>query len=673
MIEHSLYAGATPQLAAPSPQLAANAAAGDHGQLLGQAVGVVASTLEATANKFAQVNDAGAYNRQQADEREIASRLQRRMINDPYAFLREDGMVDERAIDETIDEYRRELEEKAPKYMLPGSRESAIRARENMIGNLKLSLQGQVLQNKIKLARENYAANLDSSIALHDFDAARSIVDANTGVLISPEQARNAHLKISIEEGNAHEQDMIDRARVLVADDPDKLAEAIENGDFDDVQASTDIALRGMLAQAYRPSRLATRKGKNGKDEVYEEAPRGLPDYMVKAWVPKKTREAMNPADWVDHVRPAATRWAMAQVTRPDDPAELDRVKTVFKEYGLSDKLATDIVEQRRKELNGSADFNCSAFFNSFFAPEAYLDDKERSEYLDHKRRIAELKQKAAEDLKMPTEHPDFKGKGHKGKDVYTYADEVRTREEKVRIAEEKAKRIKDQIKAETDVRFLAWRENKPKASPREQAGQYISFMEQAALRKYSFDKAPVVSAMKGATKKLEDSVQKKIDKAEEENNIDSENSRQTDAERKKKRFEVPLDMPINRDYKASAGLPGNGNEAVIYAPKGSNLGNSIILTTSDHAEEVKIIERDDVESVTLSRYLRSQFNMLHNPFYTIRFFGDRASLLAEPMRRYDSLIATPENEPMGADGQYEIAEPIASADGTVDDGLLPL
>lgn len=234
MREFSLYGGPSLQTAKVDPGVAARAANGDHGQVLGASVQKAEEAVQGSAEAFARISDFGEMQRQEVELRRIRdesdAKFSRMLAFAPgtkESVFEKDGSIRKGKLDDLAYEFGQKIEALGGSFFHPESAMKAEAVRASVRSSLPERYWGLAAKHQLGVARQAFDTSLKLAEEKQDWGGyERSIDDAVASGTISHDEGELRLLR-------GRKKAELHHFENLAATNPDLAAEKINRGELD--------------------------------------------------------------------------------------------------------------------------------------------------------------------------------------------------------------------------------------------------------------------------------------------------------------------------------------------------------------------------------------------------------------------------------------------------------
>lgn len=234
MREFPLYGGPSLQTAKADPGVAARAANGDHGQVLGASVQKAEEAVQGSAEAFARISDFGEMQRQEVELRRIRdesdAKFSRMLAFAPgtkESVFEKDGSIRKGKLDDLAYEFGQKIEALGGSFFHPESAMKAEAVRASVRSSLPERYWGLAAKHQLGVARQAFDTSLKLAEEKQDWGGyERSIDDAVASGTISRDEGELRLLRGRKKASRHHFEN-------LAATNPDLAAEMINRGELD--------------------------------------------------------------------------------------------------------------------------------------------------------------------------------------------------------------------------------------------------------------------------------------------------------------------------------------------------------------------------------------------------------------------------------------------------------
>lgn len=234
MSEFSLYGGPSLQTAKADPGVAARAANGDQGQVLGASVQKAEEAVQGSAEAFARISDFGEMQRQEVELRRIRdesdAKFSRMLAFAPgtkESVFEKDGSIRKGKLDDLAYEFGQKIEALGGSFFHPESAMKAEAVRASVRSSLPERYWGLAAKHQLGVARQAFDTSLKLAEEKQDWGGyERSVDDAVASGTISRDEGELRLLRGRKKASRHHFEN-------LAATNPDLAAEMINRGELD--------------------------------------------------------------------------------------------------------------------------------------------------------------------------------------------------------------------------------------------------------------------------------------------------------------------------------------------------------------------------------------------------------------------------------------------------------
>ncbi len=558
------------------------------------------------------------------------------------SFHNSDGTLRQNKVTSLVDNYRKKFEPLGSEIIDP-ERRMRMQARAqhtiNSMGGALLSRGAKEMKRKALI---NYQNNRDLALQRGDYASVLDMDSRAVGAALIPQS------QADLQAYELQQAEYTTTAQNAWNQSPAELARLWDEGHFDEASADVQGNVQRMLARAggleipqTQMRRVANKDGSERVEKLPPEAPRGLPSYLVRSW--NENGGDFKTPDAKAASAPLLATWAKSQITSPNNPEEVERVKTVMKAYGASDAYASSIISTLQKDLGGGQTFNSSDSWDMMHEDAFFTEEQQDNIYW--------WKDRAAYLSTLDSAFLDEK----KNEDGELLADELKRIKANLKEWDGYRKEENTKAKAAIEGEFIAWKSRNPDADYRDQYEEYWNitdrYLEKERGEQVDHTAMSAYQVGGNTAKEYENQVataQKDMELARDENNKDVA---QTEAMRNQP--EEPLQevqavveetsYPISTVRGASNALEGNTTEAILYVPKGTSMTDKEILIRAegDIASYARVVESDKVTEPTMSRRLRGNLGDYTGQNKTITISGKNAYLSKQSSTQSNKAWAT--------------------------------
>lgn len=248
-----LYQGTRPSLdAVPQPPSSPTLAT----QTNAQAIQRGAATLDATLNRFYDIQDFGESQRVEQHLRDNNAaldtefdRLAALVPGSEESLYDQDGRLIPARLDSLVSQHARNIDNLRTRYIRPAAQLQSDTLASRIRADLRTRAYGKATQREIHTSRQAYAANLTAALGQHHYDEARDINRRarQNSLITQPEADYN--------DWQYTQQALIRQYQTAMAQTPLDLAAQVEDGLYDDIDPVQKTALDRQLELALRQTR----------------------------------------------------------------------------------------------------------------------------------------------------------------------------------------------------------------------------------------------------------------------------------------------------------------------------------------------------------------------------------------------------------------------------------
>lgn len=234
MSEFSLYGGPSLQTAKVDPGVAARAANGDQGQVLGASVQKAEEAVQGSAEAFARISDFGEMQRQEVELRRIRdesdAKFSRMLAFAPgtkESVFEKDGSIRQGKLKDLAYEFGQKIDALGGSFFHPESAMKAEAVRASVRSSLPERYWGLAAKHQLGVARQAFDTSLKLAEEKQDWGGyERSVDDAVASGTISRDEGELRLLRGRKKASRHHFEN-------LAATNPDLAAEMINRGELD--------------------------------------------------------------------------------------------------------------------------------------------------------------------------------------------------------------------------------------------------------------------------------------------------------------------------------------------------------------------------------------------------------------------------------------------------------
>lgn len=234
MSEFSLYGGPSLQTAKADPGVAARAANGDQGQVLGASVQKAEEAVQGSAEAFARISDFGEMQRQEVELRRIRdesdAKFSRMLAFAPgtkESVFEKDGSIRKGKLKDLAYEFGQKIDALGGSFFHPESAMKAEAVRASVRSSLPERYWGLAAKHQLGVARQAFDTSLKLAEEKQDWGGyERSVDDAVASGTISRDEGELRLLRGRKKASRHHFEN-------LAATNPDLAAEMINRGELD--------------------------------------------------------------------------------------------------------------------------------------------------------------------------------------------------------------------------------------------------------------------------------------------------------------------------------------------------------------------------------------------------------------------------------------------------------
>lgn len=234
MSEFSLYGGPSLQTAKADPGVAARAANGDQGQVLGASVQKAEEAVQGSEEAFARISDFGEMQRQEVELRRIRdesdAKFSRMLAFAPgtkESVFEKDGSIRQGKLDDLAYKFGQKIDALGGSFFHPESAMKAEAVRASVRSSLQERYWGLAAKHQLGVARQAFDTSLKLAEEKQDWGGyERSVDDAVASGTISRDEGELRLLRGRKKASRHHFEN-------LAATNPDLAAEMINRGELD--------------------------------------------------------------------------------------------------------------------------------------------------------------------------------------------------------------------------------------------------------------------------------------------------------------------------------------------------------------------------------------------------------------------------------------------------------
>lgn len=252
MSEFSLYGGPSLQTAKADPGVAARAANGDQGQVLGASVQKAEEAVQGSAEAFARISDFGEMQRQEVELRRIRdesdAKFSRMLAFAPgtkESVFEKDGSIRQGKLKDLAYEFGQKIDALGGSFFHPESAMKAEAVRASVMSSLPERYWGLAAKHQLGVARQAFDTSLKLAEEKQDWGGyERSVDDAVASGTISRDEGELRLLRGRKKASRHHFEN-------LAATNPDLAADMINRGELDGYfsAAEQDEMMRSLRRQ----------------------------------------------------------------------------------------------------------------------------------------------------------------------------------------------------------------------------------------------------------------------------------------------------------------------------------------------------------------------------------------------------------------------------------------
>ncbi|MCL6677138.1 glucosaminidase domain-containing protein [Akkermansia muciniphila] len=252
MREFPLYGGPSLQTAKADPGVAARAANGDQGQVLGASVQKAEEAVQGSAEAFARISDFGEMQRQEVELRRIRdesdAKFSKMLAFAPgtkESIFEKDGSIRQGKLDDLAYEFGQKIDALGGSFFHPESAMKAEAVRASVRSSLPERYWGLAAKHQLGVARQAFDTSLKLAEEKQDWGGyERSVDDAVASGTISRDEGELRLLRGRKKASRHHFEN-------LAATNPDLAADMINRGELDGYfsAAEQDEMMRSLRRQ----------------------------------------------------------------------------------------------------------------------------------------------------------------------------------------------------------------------------------------------------------------------------------------------------------------------------------------------------------------------------------------------------------------------------------------
>lgn len=252
MSEFSLYGGPSLQTAKADPGVAARAANGDQGQVLGASVQKAEEAVQGSAEAFARISDFGEMQRQEVELRRIRdesdAKFSRMLAFAPgtkESVFEKDGSIRQGKLKDLAYEFGQKIDALGGSFFHPESAMKAEAVRASVRSSLPERYWGLAAKHQLGVARQAFDTSLKLAEEKQDWGGyERSVDDAVASGTISRDEGELRLLR-------GRKKASLHHFENLAATNPDLAADMINRGELDGYfsAAEQDEMMRSLRRQ----------------------------------------------------------------------------------------------------------------------------------------------------------------------------------------------------------------------------------------------------------------------------------------------------------------------------------------------------------------------------------------------------------------------------------------
>ena len=298
MSEFSLYGGPSLQTAKADPGVAARAANGDQGQVLGASVQKAEEAVQGSAEAFARISDFGEMQRQEVELRRIRdesdAKFSRMLAFAPgtkESVFEKDGSIRQGKLKDLAYEFGQKIDALGGSFFHPESAMKAEAVRASVRSSLPERYWGLAAKHQLGVARQAFDTSLKLAEEKQDWGGyERSIDDAVASGTISRDEGELRLLRGRKVRYEKQQENLKTALFSSIAADPVRTAAAINKGLYNDLNTiDLDRAkqeIRRRLADIATPAPLSAEDRRNIQkkniDALKKQLPNGATEQMWK-------------------------------------------------------------------------------------------------------------------------------------------------------------------------------------------------------------------------------------------------------------------------------------------------------------------------------------------------------------------------------------------------------
>ena len=659
MSEFSLYGGPSLQTAKADPGVAARAANGDHGQVLGASVQKAEEAVQGSAEAFARISDFGEMQRQEVELRRIRdesdAKFSRMLAFAPgtkESVFEKDGSIRKGKLDDLAYEFGQKIEALGGSFFHPESAMKAEAVRASVRSSLPERYWGLAAKLGIQRTREYFQNNYDLAIRNEDYSGAGyAITDARDNGIITAEKADIMLLDL-------RDTALMARARKQSEEDPVAFWNELDDDGSPyaalpfskrmQLQRLASLSMQGFSrsfvksvetgnakAKKIPGSKTSTTSTGNAKKEkeIYNPAPSNITRHLHALW--RRYNGDFKEGQGKIDAMPFLAEQGRAMITSPHDETEAEMVIALYKQFGQGEDYAKAMVKQWQEDLARPKGLDPKVTL-SHAAQVGYFTREEDAAILALEQEKA---QKQEDDEWTPEDEARLKAAKDRRKaaaenaqslllanlDIWKNDQQYNGGKERKELTElEVANRLWDTIANYTPGN----RDQVQQDSFRHQEAINITaasdnyIRKQAAAQSRNLD----LKAELSVTNRLNEEERKAAEKM-----IADIRRREEEAYRRTQ----PVDsiVPVSRNKELPSQWGDDGQESILYVPEGWYAeGITVGVTTPNRRyAEAQIVSKPDCTSPTMSKALRRQLGTMNINYdqITVTAAGTKANTAA--------------------------------------------
>ena len=659
MREFPLYGGPSLQTAKADPGVAARAANGDHGQVLGASVQKAEEAVQGSAEAFARISDFGEMQRQEVELRRIRdesdAKFSRMLAFAPgtkESVFEKDGSIRQGKLKDLAYEFGQKIDALGGSFFHPESAMKAEAVRASVRSSLPERYWGLAAKFGIQRTREQFQNNYDLAIRNEDYSGAGyAITNARDNGVITAEKADIMLLDLRDTSLMARAQKQSEEDPVAFwneLDDDDGPYAVLPSSKRTKLQRLASLSMQGFSrsfvksvetgnakAEKIPGSKTSTTSTGSAKKEkeIYNPAPSNITRNLHDLW--RKYNGDFKEGQGKIDAMPFLAEQGRAMITSPHDETEAEMVIALYKQFGQGEDYAKAMVKQwqedlaRPKGLDPKVTLSHAAQVGYFTRAEdaailALEQEKVQKQEDDEWTPEDEARLKAAKDRRKAAAE-NAQSLLLANLDIWKNDQQYNGGKEKKELTElEVANRLWDTIANYNPGN----RDQVQQDSYRQQEAVNITaasdnyIRKQAAAQSRNLD----LKAELSVTNRLNEEERKAAEKM-----IADIRRREEEAYRRTR----PVDsiVPVNRNKELPSQWGDDGQEPILYVPEGWYAeGITVGVTTpSRRYAEAKIVSKPDCTSPTMSKALRRQLGTMNINYdqITVTASGTKANTAA--------------------------------------------